>query len=261
MERALATSATLPAPRLPKRPFASYHPWDRNFFLLYVVLIWAAILGGFVPEIVRHYLKGAPPQPWMVRLHGTAFVGWLVLLTTQVLLIRKRKVRLHRRIGISGAVLAGLMVLLGIGAALTVQNRDLGTPQADPGGFGLQLLDMIEFAGLAAAAISARNQPAAHKRLILLATLSLVDAGFARFMGEQLLALLGSGAWEFWVAAFSGNAVLIFGIGVYDWITRRQLHPAYVFGALWIFAGQMVASWLYYNAAWKNIATTLIRMW
>ena len=115
----MATSAALPAPRLPKRPFASYHPWDRNFFLLYVVLIWAAILGGFVPEIVRHYLKGAPPQPWMVRLHGTAFVGWLVLLTTQVLLIRKRKVRLHRRIGISGAVLAGLMVLLGIGAALT----------------------------------------------------------------------------------------------------------------------------------------------
>jgi hypothetical protein len=34
-----------------------------------------------------------------------------------------------------------------------------------------------------------------------------------------------------------------------------------VFGALWIFTGQLVASWLYYNAAWNSLATTLIRMW
>lgn len=256
----MATTA-MPAPRLPKRPFAIRHQWDRNFFVLYVVLIWAAILAGFVPEIVRHYLKGAPPQPMIVRLHGTAFVGWLVLLTTQVLLIRNRRVRLHRRIGMAGAGLAVLMVLLGLAAALTAQSRDLGTPKADPGFFSVQLIDMIEFGGLVAAAISARNQPAAHKRLILLATPSLVDAGFARFLGDPLFALLGNGPWQFWVALFSGNALLIVGIGVYDCITRRRLHPAYVLGALWIFTGQIAASWLYYNAAWKSIAATTIRMW
>jgi hypothetical protein len=261
MEGALATSAALPAPRVPKRPFAINHPWDHNFFLLYVVLIWAAILAGFVPEIVRHYLNGAPPRPWMVRLHGAAFVGWLVLLTTQVLLIRKRKVRLHRRIGVAGAVLAPLMVLLGIGAALTDQSRDLGTPQGDPGGFGGQLIDMIEFGGLVIAAISSRNRPPVHKRLILLATLSIVDAGFARVAADPLFAVLGTGIWQFWVAIFSGSAVLIIGIGVYDWITRRRLLPAYVLGALWIFTGQITASWLYYNAGWKSIATTIIRMW
>jgi hypothetical protein len=251
----------VPAPRLPKRPFAIRHPWDRNFFALYVVLIWAPILAGFVPEIVRHYAEGAPPQPWMVRLHGAAFVGWLLLLTTQVLLIRNRKFRLHRRIGVAGAALAVLMVLLGLAASFVTQNRDLGTPKADPGFLSVQLIDMIEFGGLVASAIIARNQPAAHKRLILLATLSLVDAGFARFMSAPLLALLGDGAWQFWVALFSGNAVLIFGIGVYDLLTRRRLHPAYVFGALWIFTGQFAASWLYYNPAWKSIATTIIRMW
>jgi len=251
----------MPAPRLPKRPFALRHPWDPNFFLLYVVLIWTPILAGFVPEIVRHYAKGAPPQPWMVRLHGAAFVGWLVLLTTQVTLIRNRKVRLHRRIGMAGAGLAVLMVVLGLAASFVTQNRDLGTPKADPGFLSVQLIDMIEFGGLVAAAISARNQPAAHKRLILLATLSLVDAGFARFMANPLLASLGDGPWQFWVALFSGNAVLIAGIAVYDWITRRRLHPAYVFGALWIFTGQIVASWLYYNPAWKSFATTVIRMW
>jgi hypothetical protein len=225
------------------------------------VLIWAAILTGFVPEIVRHYAKGAPPQPLMVRLHGTAFVGWLVLLTTQVLLIRNRKVRLHRRVGMAGAALAVLMVVLGLAASFVTQNRDLGTPRADPGFLSVQLIDMIEFGGLVIAAISARNQPAAHKRLILLATLSLVDAGFARFMATPLFALLGDGAWQFWVSLFSGNAALIVGIGAYDWITRRRLLPAYVFGTLWIFTGQITASWLYYNPAWKSLATTIIRMW
>lgn len=257
----MATTAAMPPPGLPKRPFAIRHPWDQSFFLVYVVLIWAAILAGFVPEIVRHYAKGAPAQPWVVRLHGTAFVGWLVLLTTQVLLIRNRKVRIHRRIGVAGAALAVVMVMMGLAASFVTQNRDLGTPKADPGFLSVQLIDMIEFAGLVGAAISARNQPAAHKRLILLATLSLVDAGFARFMSTPLFALLGDGTWQFWVALFSGNAVLIAGIGIYDWITRGRLHPAYVFGALWIFTGQIAASWLYYIPAWKSLATTVIRLW
>ena len=143
----MATSAAMPAPRLPKRPFAIRHPWDPNFFLLYVVLIWAPILAGFVPEIVRHYATGSPPQPWMVRLHGAAFVGWLLLLTTQVTLIRNREVRLHRRIGMAGGGLAVLMVVLGLAASFVTQNRDLGTPKADPGFLSVQLIDMIEFGG------------------------------------------------------------------------------------------------------------------
>jgi hypothetical protein len=256
----LATTAAI-APRQKPRSFPLRHPWDRYFFPVFVLLIWAAIVAGFGPEIVRNYQEGAAPKPAMVRLHGFAFVGWLVLLTVQLVLIRKRKVRLHRRIGIAGAVLAVIMVMVGLGAALTVQSMNLGRPGSDPGFFSVQFIDMIEFGGLVAAAISARNQPAAHKRLILLATLSIVDAGTSRWLGIWLLPLLGEGYLQFWIELFGGTALLIAAIGAYDLVTRRRLHPAYVFGALWIFAGQITASWLYYSPGWRSLATSVIKMW
>ena len=35
------------------------------------------------------------------------------------------------------------------------------------------------------------------------------------------------------------------GLGVYDLVTRRRLHPAYVLGAIWILSWQVIAKWLY----------------
>lgn len=257
----MARTSSAQAPGTPRPSFAIRHPWDGPFFLIWVLLIWAAVLAGFVPEIVSHYKTGAPPQPMMVRAHGTAFVGWLVLLTVQLFLIRSRKVQIHRWLGVAGAVLAGGMVVLGIGVALASQHSHLGGPQSNPGFFSVQVLDMVEFGGLVTAAILTRHQSAAHKRLILLATLSILDAGFSRWLGIWLYPRLGEGFWQFWVELFGGTGLLIAGIGVYDWITRRRLHPAYVYGVLSILAGQVLASWLYYSPGWKAVATSIIRLW
>jgi hypothetical protein len=258
----LATVITASKPvAAERRAFALRHPWDRNFFLVYVLLIWAAVLGGFVPEIVQNYATAAPPKSWMVRIHGAAFFGWLVLLIVQLLLIRSRKVRLHRRIGVAGAVLAGAMIVLGLGAALTVQKMGLVSPNPNVGFLSVQLIDMIVFAGLVAAAISARNQPSAHKRLILLATLSIADAGFSRWLGVLIYPYLLDGYWQFWLELFGGTAGMIALLGAYDCITRRRLHPAFVLGTLWILIGQFAASWLYHDAGWRALATQIIRAW
>ena len=71
----------------PRAPFAPSHPWDRNFFLAYVALLWCGILGGFVPEIVQHIAQRKPPFPLIIHVHGIVFLGWLVLLTAQVVLM------------------------------------------------------------------------------------------------------------------------------------------------------------------------------
>ena len=70
------------------RGYTTNYKWDRNFFLLYVVLIWIGIAMGFGTEIVKHIRNHAPPYALIVHFHAAAFVGWLVLLTVQVLLIR-----------------------------------------------------------------------------------------------------------------------------------------------------------------------------
>lgn len=258
----MATVITAPEPNPRKpQPFPLRHRWDRAFFPIYVGLIWLAILLGFVPEIVHHIRSGAKPFPPILHVHGAVFVGWLVLLTTQLLLIRNRQVTLHRKLGYFGAALAAVMVPLGVATGLTIQRMRLGETGSEPSFFSVQLIDMIEFGGLAAAAISARKMPSAHKRLILLATLSIADAGFARWLGVWLFGYLGEGVWPFFAELFGGSAVMILLLGAYDWTTRRRLHPAYVFGAAWIFAGQLTASWLYYQPGWKALATSIIRLW
>jgi len=256
----LATIIAAPGPRLKKRnSFAPRHACDRNFFLAYVAVIWVGILAGFVPEIVRHAKSNAPAYPIIIHVHGVVFVSWLTLLTTQTLFIRTHQLKLHRRLGVAGPILAGTMVIVGLVTALTMDRLELPTSQGDPAFLSIQVLDLVEFGILALAAYGARKLPSAHKRLILLATLSIADAGFARWLGASLH--FGDGVLFSFVELFLPTCLLILGIGAYDLLTRRRLHPAYVAGATLIFTGQLTASWLYHDVAWKGVAISIIRSW
>jgi len=245
------------APR-PRTPFAPYHKWDRNFFALYVALLWCGILGGFVPEIVQHVAQRKPPFPLIVHVHAVVFLGWLVLLTVQVVLIRRRRADLHRRLGIAAMALATLMVVVGPATAFYMQRYHWGTPESDPPFLAIQLTDIVAFAGLAAAAFALRADSPAHKRLILLATLYISDAGFARLFGDGVHGVLGDGFWPLFAELYIANDLLILGIGAYDLATRRRLHPAYVAGVAWVFALQMTAIFLDRSPLWKPVALRLI---
>ena len=250
-------AATGLAPRQ-SRPFAPYCKSDRNFFLSYVVLLWLGILGGFVPEIGSHIARHKPAFPLIVHVHAIVFFGWLGVLTIQVLFIRRKRPDLHRILGTAAMALAALMVVVGPATAIVMQRYHWGTPESDPPFLAIQLTDILAFAGLATAAFALRNDSSAHKRLILLATLYISDAGFARVFGDGVHGLLGDGFWPFLAEAYLANDVLAAGIGVYDFITRRRLHPAYVAGMAWMFALQLTASALYHAPGWKPVALALI---
>jgi len=238
-------------------PFAPQHRWDRNFFLAYVLLIWTGILGGFVPEIVAHINSNAPAYPLILHVHAVAFVGWLVLLTTQVGLIRRSRHDLHRTIGAAGMALATAMVLIGPWTAIVMQRYHWGTPDSDPAFLAIQFTDIVIFAGLVAAGFVLRGNPSAHKRLILLATLHIGNAGFARLFGGTLDRMLGDGMFGF-VASLYPADVLVLGLGAYDLLTRRKLHRVYLPAIAWIAAWQMVATYLYHLPWWKMFAVHLI---
>src|SRR5256885_2547006 len=199
----------------PRAPFAPSHPWDRNFFLAYVALLWCGILGGFVPEIVQHIAQRKPPFPLIIHVHGAVFVGWLVLLTAQVVLIRRRRADLHRMLGTAAMGLAMLVVIVGPATAFYMQRYHWGTPESDPPFLAIQLTDILAFAGLAWAAFARRTDSPAHKRLMLLATLYIRDAGFARIFGGGVHGLLGDGFWPFLAEAYLVNDALMLGIGAY----------------------------------------------
>ena len=250
------TSGTIAPSR--RTPFAPYAKSDRNFFLVYVLLIWFGVLNGFVPEIVNHIRSNKPPYPFIIHVHAVAFVGWLVLLTAQVLLIRRGRHDLHRRLGMAGMALAAAMIVIGPATAIVMQRYHWGTPQSDPAFLAVQLTDILAFAGLAGAAFALRSDPSAHKRLILLATLYIADAGFARFLGDGIHGIFGDALWPYQPALYLSNDLLILGIGAYDFATRRRLHPAYVAGLVWVAANQLGAILLESSPAWKAFAVKLI---
>lgn len=237
--------------------FADLQRRDRNFFLLMVALLWLGILMGFVPDIIGR-VKAHHLFPAVVYFHGAVFVGWLCLLTTQVLLIRSRRVDLHRELGMAGTALYGAMVVLGVITSVVVDYDLFGTPHSDPSFFSIQLADMLAFAVLGGMAIARRKNPDAHKRLIILATIFIADAGFSRWWAGGLAKLLGDGYWANWAELYLSDFLLVGLLGAYDLISRRKLYRAYVFGAAWGLGLEFLAVWLYLTPWWKPVATTLI---
>ena len=95
-----------------------------------------------------------------------------------------------------------------------------------------------------------RRDPASHKRLMLMGTIAVTEPGFSRIWLSALVDRLGEGYLAFYLEAFIGTLVLVLAVGAYDLATRGRLHPAYVGAALWIFANEALATWLYYQPFW-----------
>jgi hypothetical protein len=230
---------------------------EHTFILVLIALIWAAIIGGFAPEIVEHLRSNARPYPYVVHFHAAAFCGWLILVTVQVLLIGAGRRRLHMKLGIAGAMLAGTMIVLGPLTALIVQRWQLGTPDSYPAFLSTQVTDIIIFAGLVLTGLLLNTNPASHKRLLLLATVAIADAGFGRITGVSIETRYGVNFWPAFADDY-GNDLLLIAIGVYDWLARRRLYPVYVKGSIWILAWQSLAVWLYITPGWTPIALRMI---
>jgi hypothetical protein len=103
-----------------------------------------------------------------------------------------------------------------------------------PGLFLLRgFMGVVTFAGLVAAAICLRRRPAWHKRLMLCATIVVVGPGLERALPVPLM----GPSW------FYGVDLVLLAIAaagpVFDFVTLRRIHPAYLYGVGAIFAGQM----------------------
>ncbi|HWC00591.1 MAG TPA: hypothetical protein VG672_27985 [Bryobacteraceae bacterium] len=250
----------------PAKPFAPNHPWERNFYLAIIALAWVGILRGFGGDVANHLASHEAPYPIIVHVHAVVFVAWLALFTVQILLIRTKRLAVHKKLGYGLAWMAGLMVVLGPVTALTVHHLKLvnhlmtPAPVDQPQFLSIQFTDMLAFASLTATGLFFRKTPSAHKRLILLGTLYITDAGFARWLAPGFMHALGHTYWPFWFSLYFGPNLLVVLTGAYDLATRRRLHPAYLAGVIWVFAIQMLSVSLFFSPGWaattQRIATT-----
>src|SRR5262249_37344454 len=150
--------------------FSRRHPWDRAFFTAMLVAIWLVILSGFIDNNVKKYQAGQLSYPWIVYVHAAFFVAWLILFTAQIIFVQNGDFATHRKMGMLVMCLAAVMVLLGVSTEIVTERLKFGTTTSDSRFLSVMFADMLVFGGLVAAAMLWRNQPSAHKRLILIAT-------------------------------------------------------------------------------------------
>jgi len=215
-----------------------------------VFAIWLAIVTGFSLDMVRRAQGGSLHFPLIVHLHVAAYVSWLLLLAAQVWLVRTRRVAVHRRLGMAALLLIPLMLVLGPATAISAIVENPYMPDRWISWLSVNFANTFGSVFLLAAGFLMRRDPASHKRLMLMGTIAVTEPGFSRIWEPFLLGLWGEGYAAFYFSTFIGTFLLVLAVGVYDLATRGRLHPAYVAAALWIFANELLATWLFYQPFW-----------
>jgi len=230
--------------------FAVHHRHDRAMIAGLVFAIWLAIVAGFGIDMVRRAHEGSLSFPLIVHLHVAAYTSWLLLLAAQVWLVRTRRVAVHRRLGMAALLLIPLMLVLGPATAITQIVHNPYMPDRWIAWLSVNFANTFGSVFLLAAGFLMRRDPASHKRLMLMGTIAVTEPGFSRIWLSALSARWGEGYVPFYFSTFIGTLLLVLAVGAYDLATRRRLHPAYVGAALWIFANEAVATWLFYQPFW-----------
>ena len=229
-------------------------PWraDRVFYTSISIAVVGAVFAGFART---YYLRASfepIPLPLYLQIHGFAFTTWVGLFLAQTTLVAAGRTDIHRRLGWAGAALAVLMVVAALSAAIFSGHREVLAGHADQARtfLAVPIFSMLVFPVLVASAVYYRRYPETHKRLMLLATLSIIDAAVARWP----IAWIATTWWAYYALA---DVFVAFAIG-YDIVARRRVHPAYIWGGLLIVGAQGVRELVGPTAAWHTFARALI---
>ena len=216
----------------------------------------AAVVTVFLGFARTYYLRShylATALPPLLHLHGIVFTSWILLFVTQTALVAGRRINLHRRLGLGGAALAGLLVVVGLTTATLSARRNFAAGNAGALTFlVVPFGDMLVFAVLVTAGILYRRRAEMHKRLMLLATISILDAAISRW---PLAIIAAAGP-----RAFFGITDLFIAAGVaYDLVSHRRVHPAYIWGGLLVVVSQPLRVAIAGTGPWLTFAGALVR--
>ena len=235
----------------------------------YVWMAAACVLvafGGFAETYWLQLAPGTFVGAPLLHIHATLFSAWTLLLLSQTWLAAHGRLQRHRAWGLVGISLATALVFVGTATAIeSMRGRIPHDGDAARGFLIVPLSALAVFAGFFVAAVANINRPDWHKRFMLVATVSLLQAAVARFL---FLAATGGGPGArpglthpppIMTAVMGGlitDLLLMAGI-VYDWRSRGRPHPAYLIGLGVLIASQFARVPISASPAWYAIADSI----
>ena len=218
--------------------------------------LWGALvcallaLVGFARTYYLRGLFGTPPLPSELRVHGFVMSAWCALFVVQTCLVSARRVDIHRRLGIVGAGLAVMVVVIGSYLTISATAREVHSHEVRQFHvlFGFNLLNLAIFVGLLSAALAFRRKPEFHKRFMILAFISLLPPAIARVT----LLVTPDQAAQMWAV----DVVVVIFVAI-DVIRHRRLHPAFAWGALALLVPLNAGYVLFQTDSWTGFVTRL----
>jgi len=222
---------------------------DHRFFTIMAFAMAAGIFAGFSPTYYARTQFHSPVLPFWVQVHAAVFTSWILLYLLQNLLAMNGGMRLHRRLGIAGALLAPAVVVMGV--AVTLREAGEGRSFPFPDVYSLVAVSsgqMLLFAAMIATALWQRRDGETHKRLILMANQLFFFPAFGRLLQGINPATLSLALCFY----FAGP--------IYDLVARRRIHPAYRWGVpLLILTMPPFAVVFSQLPAWRQFVSMLLK--
>lgn len=224
-----------------------------RFYLGFAAIATLLIFVGFAPS---YYLKGVihapPPLSSLTMAHGLVFTAWVVLFLTQAFLIGAGRPRLHRQLGMAGAMLFGAMVVLGLSTAITAGRLGHAPPGSPPPlvFMALPVLGIVAVAGLVLLALTLRSRRDWHQRLMIAGFVMIAQPGIGR-----LFIPAGVPSWQTHGSFLVVETVLAAAV---FWDARREgrIHPAWMVAAGVLAVFHLAVTWAYAGSpVWMALAT------
>lgn len=223
----------------------------------HVGMAWLALgvaVVGFLPTFFLPLARGAFGAPPVVYAHGALLFAWLVLYVVQVTLVRRRRTHAHRRLGVAALALAPAIVGSGIAVGVFAMRRDVaaGGGEAAVSSLVGVVTALLIFGALVAAALLYRRRSDFHKRLMLLATISILWPATFRFRHffpsvphpEIVFALILPDA-------------LVLAAMLRDRLAVGRVHPVYLLAGLGLIAEHVTEAALFDTPGWRAVAHRL----
>jgi hypothetical protein len=203
------------------------------------------VLAGFSRTLYLRSLFDVPDIPAYVMFHGIILTGWFVGVVLQTGFIAARRTGIHRRFGWVSVALGVGTFLISLVVTVAFVIRETAAGFDTPAGVGAirifwaNLAALLSFAIFLSMGIARRRQPMVHKRLMVLAAISVVQPAFARIRRWPMFDGVDIDAFN-----LGALSLLIGALAVHDLISNRRIHPVTLIGGAFFLATRVFAQFL-----------------
>ena len=229
---------------------------DRLFYAGMAWLLVVVAVVGFAPRSLAIVGGTMPMPPLVVHLHAAVMASWTLLLALQATLVLIGRTDLHRRTGLASLVIAPAVLLMLIAVTIVRQNDAFGTP----GGpivnniLFLQIRSIVLFPTFFVwAFVARRSDPQTHKRMMLLATLMLIDAAIARMVWLPFNVFPNG-----YLAIHMYLLLLLVPALLYDALTLGRIHRAWLAGLALLLPWVVATEFVWGSNWWRAFGPRLV---